>query len=55
MKVGDLVRWQHLGGKPDEFGIVASVDEKLGFFKLVGYPDNQLFAMTRWNLEVVNE
>ena len=55
MKVGDLVRWQHLGGKPDEFGIVVWVDEKLGFFKLVGYPDNQLFAMTRWNLEVVSE
>ena len=55
MKVGDLVRWQHLGGKPDEFGIVASVDEKLGFFKFLGYPDNQMFALAGSDLEVVSE
>jgi hypothetical protein len=55
MKIGDLVKWRRMPERPDEFGIVIWVDEKLGFFKFLGYPDNQMFTTTGRNLEVVSE
>ena len=55
MKIGDLVKWRRMPERPDEFGIVIWVDEKLGFFKFLGYPDNQMFALAGSDLEVVSE
>ena len=55
MKIGDLVRWRRRPETPDEFGLVIWMDEKLGFFKFLGYPDNQMFATAGSDFEVINE